>query len=68
MGEEYTIPTTGRLLRVADVAYAMNVPNHTVRKWLMEGRISYIKLGRSTRISEHELVRLTAKGFRLSRE
>jgi len=66
MTEAYTIPVAGRLLKVSEVAHALSVADHTVRKWLMEGRISYVKLGRSNRISEYELRRLLAEGFRLS--
>jgi excisionase family DNA binding protein len=63
----YTIPTAGRLLKVSDVAHALSVSDHTVRVWLMEGKISFVKLGRATRISEHELSRLLAEGFRLAK-
>lgn len=63
---EYTIETAGRLLKVQDVAQALSVSDHTIRIWMSEGRISFIKLGRCSRISEHELHRLLAEGFRLS--
>jgi len=62
----YTIETAGRLLRVDEVAHALSVSPHTVRVWMSEGRISFIKLGRCSRISEHELHRLLAEGFRLA--
>ena len=62
----YTVDVAGRLLTVHDVAHALSVSEHTVRLWLMQGKISYVKLGRCTRISEHELTRLLAYGFRLS--
>ena len=62
----YTLETAGRLLKVSEVAYTLSVSQHTVRIWMSEGRISYIKLGRASRISEHELNRLLSKGFRLS--
>jgi excisionase family DNA binding protein len=65
MSGEYSIPVCGRLLRVKEVAVALGVSEHTVRCWLMDGRIRYVKLGRATRISEHELARLIAEGFRL---
>ena len=66
MEETYTIPIAGRLLRVAEAAYALSVSEHTLRIWMSEGRISFIKLGRCSRISEFELRRVLAKGFRLS--
>jgi len=66
-GDQYTVPVTGRLLTVRDVAYATSLSEHTIRKHLMEGRIRFVKVGRSTRISEHELRRLIAEGFRLSK-
>ncbi len=66
MGERYTIETAGRMLKVSDVAYALNVSEHTIRIWMMEGKISFIKFGKASRISEHELHRLVAKGFQLS--
>jgi excisionase family DNA binding protein len=62
----YTIPVAGRLLRVDEVAHALSVSQHTIRVWMIQGRISFVKLGRCSRISEHELRRLLAEGFRLS--
>jgi len=65
---QYTVDIVGRLLRVDEVAHALGVSPHTIRVWMSQGRISFIKLGRASRISEHELSRLIANGFRLSRE
>lgn len=64
----YRVETAGRLLKVSEVADALSVSEQTIRHWLSEGKISYVKLGRATRVSEHELRRLIAEGFRLSRE
>ena len=64
----YTVPTTGRLLKVGEIADALSVSPQTVRHWMCEGKISFVKLGRASRISEHELARLIANGFKLSRE
>jgi|KBSMisStaDraftv2_1062788.scaffolds.fasta_scaffold60016_5 excisionase family DNA binding protein len=65
---QYTVDVVGRLLRVSEVAFALGVSPHTIRVWMSQGRISFIKLGRASRISEHELSRLIANGFKLSRE
>ena len=66
MDEEYKIETTGRLLKIAVAARALSVSEHTLRIWMMQGRVRYTKLGRASRISEYELHRLQAEGDRLS--
>ena len=63
----YTIETAGRLLKVSEVAHALSVSEHTVRVWMSQGKISFVKLGRASRITEWELHRLLAEGVRLSR-
>ena len=64
----FTVETTGRLLRVDEVAFALGVSPHTVRVWMSQGKVAFVKLGRCSRISEHELSRLIANGFKLARE
>jgi len=59
---EFTIPTTCRLLKVDEAAYALGISPHTLRVWLMLGKIRSIHIGRAVRISEHELTRLIALG------
>lgn len=68
MGAPYVIPISGRLLAVKEVAGALSMSPRTVRRWLREGRINYIKLGRATRISEYELRRLLSLGAHLSQQ
>ena len=54
-----------RMLKVKDVAQALNVTPHTVRLWLRTGRLKSFKLGRTTvRIREQELENFIAAGAR----
>jgi len=52
-----------RLLTVQEFARAMNVTVACIRRWLLEGRVAKVKLGRLVRIPEGECQRLIAEGL-----
>jgi excisionase family DNA binding protein len=54
--------TTNKLLTVAEFAQALGVTPACVRRWLLERRIAYTKLGRLVRIFASEADRLAAEG------
>ncbi len=39
-----------RLLRVSEVAEILNMKEQTIRKWIFDRRIAYLKIGKSVRI------------------
>jgi excisionase family DNA binding protein len=57
-----------RPLRVSEFAIESTMSQPTVRNWLAQGRIAYIKLGRSIRIPRAELNRLLQQGTVRARE
>jgi excisionase family DNA binding protein len=52
-----------RLLRVEEFAGAMNVTISCVRRWLLEGKVAKVKLGKLVRIPEAECERLINEGL-----
>ena len=44
-----------RLLTIADVADRCQVSSRSVRRWIDDGRLKVIRLGRSVRVSERDL-------------
>jgi excisionase family DNA binding protein len=53
----------GELLRVSQFAESGNIRESTVRAWLLQGRISFVRLGgRAIRIPKSELDRLIREG------
>ena len=53
-----------RYLSTFEFAAALNMTPAGVRKWLLQRRIAFFKVGRLVRISESELDRLLDEGFR----
>lgn len=53
-----------KLLTVPEFAEALGVTPACIRRWLLERKVSSIKLGRLVRLNETELHRLTSEGFR----
>ena len=45
------------LYTVAEVAQELKVSDRTVRKWMHDGKIKYVKFGRNVRIEAEELER-----------
>jgi excisionase family DNA binding protein len=58
---------SARLLTVHEFAQVMNVTASCVRRWLLEGRIARVKLGRLVRIPAEECDRLINAGLRPAR-
>lgn len=61
------IETRKKLLTVAEFADPLGVTVACVRRWLLERRISRVKVGRLVRIPADELDRLISEGFRPAR-
>ena len=51
------------LLTVKDFADALAVTPAAIRKWLYQGRLQAVKLGRSVRLRRRDLDRLVAEGL-----
>ena len=49
-------------LIVAEAAARFNVSPHTVRSWIAQGKLGYVKLGRAVRIPPTEIQRVLAGG------
>lgn len=43
---------------VPEAAMALGISRHTVRSWIAQHRIAYLKLGRSVRIPQAEIERI----------
>lgn len=52
------------LLTIAEFASALKITPACVRRWIIEKRVSIVKLGRLVRIPPDEIDRLIADGFR----
>ena len=48
-------PASERLLTIADVAERCQVSPRSVRRWIDDGRLRVIRLGRSVRVAEGDL-------------
>lgn len=53
---------TAKLYKIKEVAQKMGVAEVTIRTWLAERRLEFIRLGRCVRISSAEVERLIADG------
>jgi excisionase family DNA binding protein len=51
------------LLTVPEFAGALGVTDAAVRKWLYQGRLQKVKLGRSVRLRRRDLDRLVTEGL-----
>jgi excisionase family DNA binding protein len=52
------------LLTITEFASALKITPACVRRWIIEKRLSVVKLGRLVRIPRSEVDRLIADGFR----
>ncbi len=52
---------SNQLLTVFDVAKKLQVSQVSVRRWISQGKISYIKVGRCTRFDSDEIDRWIEK-------
>jgi len=53
----------GRLFTVFQAAEILGSKESTIRQWIAQGKIGVIRLGRSVRIPENELYRVTSQGW-----
>ena len=53
-----------RLLKIAQFAEPLEVTQSCVRRWILERKITVVKVGRLVRIPSSELDRLLAEGLR----
>ena len=60
-GAERVVPV--RLLTVAEVAAALQISERAVRRWIAEGRLPAVHLGRAVRIRPVDLAQLIATGL-----
>ncbi len=56
------------LLNVKEFAERLGITTACVRKWLLEGKIAKVKLGRLVRIPSHECERLITEGSQPARQ
>jgi excisionase family DNA binding protein len=54
-GPRTPAPASERLLTITDVADRCQVSPRSVRRWIDDGRLRVIRLGRSVRVSEGDL-------------
>jgi excisionase family DNA binding protein len=52
-----------RLLTVPDVAQRLQVSERAVRRWIAEGRLPAVRLGRAVRIRPADLAQLITTGL-----
>ena len=48
---------------VVQAAEALNVSNSTIRAWIVQRRLGFVRLGRAVRIPAEEIERLLQAGF-----
>ena len=53
----------GRLFTVFQAAEILGSKESTLRGWIAEGKIGVVRLGRSVRVPESELYRVTSQGW-----
>ena len=53
-----------KLLTIPDFALPLGVTKACVRRWLLERKIAYVKVGRLVRIPADELERIISEGYR----
>jgi len=59
---------SARLLTIREFAEALNITVACVRRWLLEGKVAKVKLGKLVRIPAEEGERLISEGLRPARQ
>jgi excisionase family DNA binding protein len=59
--------TDERLLSIPEFSQMLRVTPACTRRWLLERKIKYVKVGRLVRISQSEVSRIIAEGRRPAR-
>ncbi len=62
------LTTDQQLLTVQAFAKALNVTPACIRRWILERKITTVKLGRLVRIPESEVLRIVEQGLRQAKE
>ncbi len=65
---EYGVSNTGKPLTVRQAAEALSLSEHTVRAWLANRKLGYVRLGRAIRIPAAEIERVLNGGWVPARE
>ena len=63
MNEVSEMVLPGRLLTVADISTALQVSERAVRRWIADGSLPVVRLGRAVRIRPADLARIAATGL-----
>ena len=56
------------LLRIKEAAAALGVAYQTIYRWVYEGRLKTVRLGRAVRIPKSEIKRLASDGLAKEKE
>ena len=62
MEQEQTMSMGKRPLNVREVAGALGLSESTIRSWLAQRRLGFVRLGRAIRIPVEEVDRVLAQG------
>ncbi len=62
MEQEQTMSMRKRPLSVREVAGALGLSESTIRSWLAQRRLGFVRLGRAIRIPVEEIDRVLAQG------
>jgi excisionase family DNA binding protein len=57
-----------KLLTIDEFATSLRVKSSCIRRWIAEGRVTVIKVGRLTRLSSAELSRVIREGTRHAKQ
>lgn len=57
-----------KLLTISQFALELGVTNSCIRRWVLERRVSVVKIGRLVRIPATEFDRIVAEGTRNARQ
>lgn len=52
-----------RLLSVREVAERLNISIHTVRAWIFQGRLPYVRLGRRIGLRSEDIEAFVTKNY-----
>jgi len=53
-----------KLLTIREASNCLGLQESTLRKWILQKRISYCKLGRAVRIPPHVVEEIISEGYR----
>ena len=62
------LTTDQQLLTVQAFAKTLNVTTACIRRWILERKITTVKLGRLVRIPANEVLRIVEQGLRPAKE